>query len=126
MGAPLCLLEVPVSDPDRAQIVIFTGSEFEVADWSRLSNPLGHQRFAKPRVEALQAQVGAPFCLLEVPVRHRQHPLAKRIISPYSGRDCVKSLRSFYTGLYPQTPRTGSNCDCLRVVNFKFSLQPSI
>ena len=24
-------------------------------------------------------------------------------ISPYSGRDCVKSLRSSYTGLYPQT-----------------------
>jgi len=23
-------------------------------------------------------------------------------MSPYSGRDCVKSLRSFYTGLYPQ------------------------
>ena len=23
-------------------------------------------------------------------------------ISPYSGRDCVKSLRSSYTGLYPQ------------------------
>ena len=25
-------------------------------------------------------------------------------ISPHSGRDCVKSLRSSYTGLYPQTP----------------------
>ena len=24
-------------------------------------------------------------------------------IYPYSGRDCVKSLRSSYTGLYPQT-----------------------
>ena len=24
-------------------------------------------------------------------------------IAPYSGRDCVKSLRSSYTGLYPQT-----------------------
>ena len=24
----------------------------------------------------------------------------------YSGRDCVKSLRSSYTGLYPQKPRT--------------------
>jgi len=24
-------------------------------------------------------------------------------ISPYSGRDCVKSLRSSYAGLYPQT-----------------------
>jgi len=24
-------------------------------------------------------------------------------MSPDSGRDCVKSLRSFYTGLYPQS-----------------------
>ena len=24
-------------------------------------------------------------------------------ISPYSGRDCVKSLRSSYKGVYPQT-----------------------
>jgi len=25
-------------------------------------------------------------------------------VYPYSGRDCVKSLRSSYTGSYPQTP----------------------
>jgi hypothetical protein len=28
-------------------------------------------------------------------------------ISPYSGRDCVKSLRSSYAGLYPQRSRIG-------------------
>ena len=28
-------------------------------------------------------------------------------ISPYSGRDCVKPLRSFYTGLYPPNFRKG-------------------
>ena len=25
------------------------------------------------------------------------------VVSPYSGRDCVKSLGSSYTGLYPQS-----------------------
>ena len=36
--------------------------------------------------------------------KHRQGPQHVRAyISPYSGRDCVKSLRSSYTGLYPQS-----------------------
>ena len=35
---------------------------------------------------------------------------ARPPLSPYSGRDCVKSLRSSYTGLYPQTPPPPYHC----------------
>jgi len=35
-------------------------------------------------------------------------------VSPYSGRDCVKSLRSSYTRLYPQTGREGAHPRCRR------------
>ena len=33
-------------------------------------------------------------------------------ISPYSGRDCVKSLRSSYAELYPQNPPTPCTLCC--------------
>ena len=31
------------------------------------------------------------------------------LISPYGGRDCVKSFRSSYTGLYPQRPSASTS-----------------
>jgi len=38
-------------------------------------------------------------------------PRVKSLISPYSGRDCVKSHRSSITGLHPQnTERTAAHC----------------
>jgi len=33
------------------------------------------------------------------------------VLSPHSGRDCVKSLRSSYTGLYPQSLWTRRSLD---------------
>jgi len=41
-----------------------------------------------------------------VRARHKRLPLTCGPVSPYSGRDCVKSLRLSYTGLYPQTQPT--------------------
>ena len=36
-------------------------------------------------------------------------------ISPYSERDCVKSLRSSYTGLYPQNTLISASPSCLKL-----------